>query len=134
MLKGTAGLRARVLAEPLLFLKAHREMLNEPPAPLPAEELLKDLDLLGAVARRTLRRFTKAAGTLSPEQRAELARATEQALADLTRLHRRLGQEEETTDALLQPAHGDPGAARQAHRHPPDRPHPEDLSSGRCGG
>jgi ParB/RepB/Spo0J family partition protein len=128
--EGTAGLRARVLAEPLLFLKAHREMQNEPPAPLPAEELLKDLDLLGAVARRTLRRFTKAAGTLSPEQRAELARATEQALADLTRLHRRLEQEEETTDARPQPAHGDPGAARQADRHPPDRPHPEDLSSG----
>jgi hypothetical protein len=129
--EGPMALRARVLAEPLLFLKARREMQSEPPAPLvsPPEELLKELDLLGAMARRTLRRFTTV-GTLSPEQRAEMARAAEQALADLTRLHRRLKQEEDTTDARAKPAHGDPGVARQADRHPPDRPHPEDLSSG----
>jgi ParB/RepB/Spo0J family partition protein len=130
--EGPVALRARVLAEPLLFLKARREMQSEPASPLasPAEELLKDLDLLGAMARRTLGRFTTAARTLSPEQRAEMARAAEQALADLTRLHRRLKQEEDTTDARAKPAHGDPGAARQADRHPPDRPRPEGLSSG----
>jgi hypothetical protein len=95
--EGTAGLRARVLAEPLLFLKARREMQNEPPAALvsPAEELLKDLDLLGAMARRTLRRFTRRARSrLSSARswRAPLSRP-----ADLTRLHRRWNKRR-TTD------------------------------------
>jgi ParB/RepB/Spo0J family partition protein len=130
---GEATLRARVLADPLLFLKTRREMESEPPpAASPGEALLKDLDLLGALARRALRRLSSVAKTLSPDQSRELARAAEQGLADLTRLRRRLGnEEEEATHVRPKPAHGDPGAARETDRDPPDRPYAEDLAAGR---
>lgn len=129
---GPLPLRRRVLEEPLMFLKARREIEAEPPPPTsPTEALLKDLDLLGAIARRAQRRFSTVAGTLSPEQHRELERAAEQALADLHRLRRRMGREEEpTSDARPKPAHRDPGAEREADQHPPHRPDAEDLASG----
>lgn len=130
--EGSSAMRSRVLAEPLLFLKARREMQAEPAVPTaPAEELLKQIDLLGAMARRTLRLFTATADTISPGQRAEMARAAEQAQADISRLHKRLEQEEEEPiDARAKPTHGDPGATRPSDRDPHDRADPEDLSSG----
>lgn len=127
------ALRARVLADPLMFLKARRELETGPEAPVsPSEALLKDLDLLGALARRALRRLSSVATTLSADERGELARAAEQALADLGRLRRRIGpkEEEEAPNAGTKPAHGDPGAVPETDRHPPDRPDAEDLAPG----
>jgi ParB/RepB/Spo0J family partition protein len=134
---GPAALRARLLGDPLLFLRTRRELQNEPPpSASPSEELLKDLDLVGAIARRASRRLAALAG-LAPEPREELRRAAEQALADLGRLHKRLSapqEKEETSNAEPESAHGDPGAERPADRRPPDRPYPEDLAPGRAEG
>ena len=129
---GPRGLRERVLADPLLFLKTRQELESKPPPQAsPREELLRDLDLVGAIARRALRRFTQLARTLAPEQREELTRAAEQALSDTTRLHKRMANEtEERTNAEPKSAHGDPGAARQEGRRPPYRADAADLASG----
>lgn len=130
---GASGLRARLLADPLLFLKTRREMENEPPQTAsPSEELLKDLDLVGAIARRALRRFARAARTLAPEERDQIRRAAEQALVDITRLHKRTAHDEEEveTNAEPQSAHGDPGAQGQADQRPTDRPDTRGLTSG----
>ena len=133
---GPSAVRARLLADPLLFLKTRREMDNEqPPSASPREELLKDLDLVGAIARRALRRFAGVASTLAAEERDEIRRAAEQALVPIARLHKRLANEQEVeTNAEPKPAHGDPGAPRQADRHPPDRPDAEGLTPGRAEG
>jgi ParB/RepB/Spo0J family partition protein len=129
---GTSTLRARMLADPLLFLKTRREMEQEPPpSASPQEELLKDLDLVGAIARRALRRFAGVARTLAAEERDEIRRAAEQALVHLTRLHKRVANEEGVeTNAEPKRAHGDPGTPCQADRRPPDRPDLEGLASG----
>jgi ParB/RepB/Spo0J family partition protein len=128
---GSSTLRARVLMDPLLFLKTRREMQSEPlPSASGREELLKDLDLVGAISRRVLRRLAGVATTLAAEERDELKRAAEQALTDLTRLHERLAQEEEATNAEPRSAHGDPGAPHSTDRRPPDRPGAEDLAPG----
>jgi ParB/RepB/Spo0J family partition protein len=129
---GNSTLRARLLADPLLFLKTRREMDNEPPPSASAqEELLKDLDLVGAIARRALRRFAGVASTLAAAERDEIRRAAEQALVHITRLHKRLAHEEEVeTNAQPKSAHGDPGTPRQTDRRPPDRPDAEDLAPG----
>ena len=129
--EGAASLRARVVSDPLLFLKARRE-IEAPPEPVsPTESLLKDLDLIGALARRALRRYSGAAGNVSEEDRSQIARAAAQALRDLGGLKRRLEREEDAKDDHSKPAHGDPGAARQAGRDSPDRPDAPDLPS--CG-
>lgn len=129
---GPSALRARVLGDPLLFLKTRREMESgPPPSASPREELLKDLDVVGAIARRALRRFAGVAGTLATEERDEIRRAAEQALAHLTRLHKRLANEEEVeTNAEPKSAYGDPGTARQADRRPTDRQDAEGLAPG----
>lgn len=128
---GPSALRARLLSDPLLFLKTRREMQNEtPPSASPREELLKDLDLVGAIARRSTRRLA-GLPRLEPEQRDELVRAADQALADLDRLRKRLSahhEKEEESNVEPESAHGGSGAARQADRRSPDRPDAEDLA------
>jgi len=127
---GNSTLRARVLEDPLLFLKTRREMQSEPPPSASAhEELLKDLDLVGVISRRALRRLASVARTLDAGERDEIRRAAEQALVHLTRLHKRLIHEEEVeTNAEPHSAHGDSGTPRPADRRPPDRPGAEDLA------
>lgn len=129
---GAPSLRARVLTDPLLFLKARREVQSEPlPSASPTEGLLKDLDLIGAIARRALRRHGAAAGTLLGEGRDQVARAAEQALADVVRLQKRISNEkEEATNARAKPAYGGSGVAPATGRCPPDRSDSEDLASG----
>jgi ParB/RepB/Spo0J family partition protein len=129
---GSIALRERLLADPLLFLKTRREVESEPPAPAaPGAELLKDLDLIGGIARRARRRLAAAGADLGAEQREELARATEQALLDLGHLRHALQRrEEEQKNADTRAAHRDSGAARQTGGNPPDRADAEDFAPG----
>jgi ParB/RepB/Spo0J family partition protein len=129
---GNAAVRERLLADPLLFLKTRREVESEPPPPAStAAELLKDLDLIGAIARRARRRLSSCAGTVSVEQREELTRAAEQAQLDLNRLRSDLQRQgEDKTNAQTRSAHCDPGTIRETVRHPPDCAGTEDLAPG----
>jgi len=51
-------MRNRILAEPALFLKARREIDKSKPETEPASSvLLRDLDMVSAIARRASRRW-----------------------------------------------------------------------------
>jgi ParB family chromosome partitioning protein len=63
--KGPASVRERVIADPKLFLRARQEIEQEEPVTAgTAEELTRNLDIIGAVARRALRQWADTAGTL----------------------------------------------------------------------
>ena len=60
---GTTKTRERLLAAPLVFLKAIKEaQAGRPSDPGPGQKLLNDLDLMGAVARRAHKQLREGAG------------------------------------------------------------------------
>jgi ParB/RepB/Spo0J family partition protein len=53
---GPPSVRERLIADPKLFLRARREIEDEDPVAVrTAEELIRNLDIIGAMARRTVR-------------------------------------------------------------------------------
>lgn len=91
--EGRPAVRERVLAAPLLFLKARQAL-----SPVPADEgrrLMDDLDLLTAVARRARRRLRQGVfGRLLPPERQEVQRLGAAAHEELARLAAHLTEEE----------------------------------------
>lgn len=122
--KGPVPVRERVLAEPNLFLRARREVEQEEPAP--AEELKRELDIIGAVARRTLRRWKETAGSLDCSQRAETLLCLKQTMADLTRLSDQI--EKENRNARSKPENDNTGATPQGGESSSDRPADEGFT------
>jgi ParB/RepB/Spo0J family partition protein len=88
------SVRQRILQQPELFLKAQRQVEPPPPA-TPAEELLRDLDMVLAIANRADRRLARAAESMDREGYEELRRKTERARDQLGRLAERIPQEED---------------------------------------
>jgi ParB family transcriptional regulator, chromosome partitioning protein len=52
-------IRQRLLEQPQLFLKVHREVELQPAAASPVQELLRDLEMIAAIAHRANRRLRK---------------------------------------------------------------------------
>ena len=118
---GTAKTRERLRAEPLVLLKALKELerASESRERSPGERLLGDLELVGQVARRVDRQFRDGvARRLLPEEVEEVRLAFKQSWAELVRLERRIAKE--MTDAGPRPEGSDPGAARQGCGGPGD--------------
>ena len=90
---GLPAVRERVLAAPLLFLKARHAL-----GPAPADEgrlLMDDLDMLAAIARRARRRLRQGAGRrLLPPERQDVQRLGTVAQVEMARLAERLREEE----------------------------------------
>ena len=122
--KGPVSARERVVAEPNLFLRARREIEQEDPAP--AEELKRNLDIIGAVARRTLRQWKETAGRLDCSQRAQALLCLEQTMADLSRLSDQI--EKENRNAESKPENDNTGASPQRGESSSDRPADERLT------
>ena len=93
---GLPAIRERVLAAPLLLLKARQAV-----GAVPDDEgrlLMDDLDMLAAVARRARRRLRQGVfRSLLPPERQEVSRLAAAAREESDRLVERLGEEE--TDA-----------------------------------
>jgi len=107
---GIPGTRERVLAAPLLFLKARDEVVGV--AKDEGRALFDDLDMLGAIARRARRRLRQGVFRhLLPPERQEICRCFKSAKDEMTRLGRRMNEEER--DARPGNATGDPGASPQ---------------------
>jgi ParB/RepB/Spo0J family partition protein len=87
---GSPAYRRRLMAEPLLFLKTRREVVREPVTANPVREVMRDLDVAAALARRVERRWTEAVTFMSEREREEAARCADQTIAALTRLRRRM--------------------------------------------
>lgn len=127
--EGSWDMRRRVLEDPGLFLRAQRELEEEHPAPVRAAEgLLRDLDLLGRLARRVERRWCEGSGVMEPREREQVRGCLEQALLDLGRLRGRIEKEEGCAEGGR--ADGDPGASQQRCREEADCPGGEGVAPG----
>jgi ParB/RepB/Spo0J family partition protein len=89
---GTRSTRHRLLDDPLLFLKAHKEARQAPPLH-PVEQLRNDLEALAAIARRAHRRSSETFDSLQGAERQEILRCFDQARADFLRLSCRMRKE-----------------------------------------
>jgi ParB/RepB/Spo0J family partition protein len=123
--------RERILDQPELYLKARRQVGRQSP-PTPVAELLGDLEIIVAIAKRAGRRVGCAAVEMNQEQcrqaRLEIKRAVDQ----LSELARRIPKEEEHVEQRA--ADGDSGTRSSGSEPPPDRPRhgylPTDGASG----
>jgi ParB/RepB/Spo0J family partition protein len=130
---GTATLRRRLIEDPLLFLKTRRELAQEPVSPSPVRSVLRDLEVVGALARRAERQWATGASFMDEPEREEAKRCVDQAIADLVRLRTRM-EEEDKRHAQARPADGDSGAARQGGGQEGDLAPAASLAGGGQGG
>ena len=122
------SLRRRIVDEPLLFLKARRELAQEPVSADPAKTLLKDLDIVAALSRRAKRHWREGAAFMDAPKQEEAMRCVDNAIADLMRLRKEM--EGDKTDAEARTTNGDSGTAHQGGEHTPDRPPGQSLQRG----
>jgi ParB family chromosome partitioning protein len=121
----TPSVRQRILQQPELFLKAQRQVEPPPPA-TPAEELLRDLDIVLAVANRASRKLARAAENMDRDGCEELRRKVERARDQLGRLAERIPQEEEHVEPSATDGHS--GVALPGSEQARDRAAAGDLA------
>lgn len=123
-------MRNRILDDPALFLKARREIDKQKPETEPAPDvLLRDLDMVSAIARRAGRRWRQAAGLMDSVAIDKARHCVDQALDELNRLARRIEQEN-PSHAEQKPANDHPAAARTGDEAPADCQGAPDLPAG----
>ena len=121
------GIRLRILEEPHLFLKAQEQAGPSASTAPPPMELMRDLEMVVAIARRAGRRFARA-GPLMDHPQLEAARKhIGRALQELEHLDQRIGKEEHHVEPTS--AGGDPGTARPSHPPTTDRHDSGNLAS-----
>ncbi len=135
-------LRARVIDDPKLFLRARREIEEEAPeaasldeeddiveqrhdvlqlvteAVRAGEEMLRNLDMAATIARRASRQWREAAGAMNDAERENAWLCVQQAIKDLTRLSDTM--EKENSYVESEPAGGNPGTSSQGCGEAPD--------------
>jgi len=123
------NLRERVVTAPKLFLRVRRELEEEEPVAVRAEEeLLRHLDLIGATARRAVRQWREAARALDISGRDNAWLSVEQAIEDLKKLSDEIEKDHGYVEAG--PTHGDSGAAPPENGHAAHCPHARPLPHG----
>jgi len=123
-------MRNRILDDPALFLKARREIDKQKPETEPAPDvLLRDLDMVSAIARRAGRRWRQAAGLMDSVAIDKARHCVDHALDELNRLARRIEQEN-PSHAEQKPANDHPAAARTGDEAPADCQGAPDLPAG----
>jgi ParB family chromosome partitioning protein len=109
---GLFPIRQRVLEDPKLFLRARRELEEEEPVAVrAAEELLRNLDVAGAIARRAMRQWREATNAMNLDERENVWLCLQQVLSDFTRLSDQI--EKDTGYVESESADSDPGASPQ---------------------
>lgn len=120
----SATLRARLVAQPELFLRARRELAAPDPRPqTTAEKLRRDLEIVGVLVRRSTR-AVRAAPALGPDERERLRGLAHQAAADLLQLQRQL-EECEPVHAERAPTYDHSATLHAGPEPPSDCPDPE---------
>lgn len=127
---GLPPIRQRVLEDPKLFLRARRELEEvEPVAFRAAEELLRDLDLAGTIARRALRQWREATDAMNLDERENVWLCLHQVLSDFTRLSEQIEKDNGYVES--ETADSNPGASPQREGDAPDCAGAADLPE--CG-
>jgi ParB/RepB/Spo0J family partition protein len=126
--KASRVVRARILAEPELFLKTQRQAPMAPPA---VEQLERDLELALAVLRRASRRLPAALTEMNGPQQEHTERQIESARRELARMADRVGKEQETKHAEPSATNRDSGTEREGSSQTRDRAPDEGVASDR---
>ena len=126
---GTPHLRRCVIEDPKLFLRARRELNEQPVTQGAAESLLRDLEVIGAIARRAQRRLQEAFAQMDPTERENVKGCLKQAVVDLTRVSKQI-EKEEQTHVDSEPKDSDPRASSQGDTQASDSPHARNLPYG----
>jgi ParB/RepB/Spo0J family partition protein len=119
----SAKTRELVLSDPQLYLRTREECRRAPDAtPLaPVDQLLRDFDMLGSIARRALRRLCEGQVLgLAASEWDEVGRCFDQARHEIERVGRQLNKER--TDAGSGAADGDSRVAPTGSGQTDDRP------------
>jgi ParB family transcriptional regulator, chromosome partitioning protein len=126
---GSPSVRNRVIEDPKLFLRARREIEEEEPVAVrAAEELIRDLEVIGAIARRAARQWRQAAGTMDEAERESTWLCLQQAIADLTRLSDKIEKENGYVES--ESADSNPGASSQGRGQSSDCTRAPSLACG----
>jgi ParB family transcriptional regulator, chromosome partitioning protein len=126
-------IRQRILEQPELFLKAQQQ--TEPQAAgSPMQELLRDLEMVAAIARRANRRLMSASEleNMDGEQSQQVRQKLERALEELGRLAARIPQEAKTgkqEPVESKSTNDDSGTACSGSKETPDRARAGHLTS-----
>jgi hypothetical protein len=92
--QGPLHVKNSIINDPKLFLRARREIEEEDPVAVrSAEELVRNLDIIGSLSRRADRQWREAAGTMDLSERGNVLLCLQQAIADLTRLSDKIERE-----------------------------------------
>jgi ParB family transcriptional regulator, chromosome partitioning protein len=112
-------MREHIIDDPKLFLCARREIEEEDPISVRAgEELLRNLDIVGAIARKAAKQWRDAARSMNHLERDNARLCLQQAIDDLTQLSETM--EKENGYAESESTDGNPGAAPQGDWQPSD--------------
>jgi ParB family chromosome partitioning protein len=122
---GTRVVRARVLAEPELFLKTQRQAPAASPAPVALE---RDLEMAVAILRRAGRRLAEALPEMTGPQQEHAQREIESARRELERMSARIGKEQ-GTHAESSTTSRDSGTERQGSEQTRDCPRAETVTA-----
>jgi len=123
-------MRNRILQEPALFLKARREIHKQKPeAESTAALLLRDLEMVSAIAHRAGRRWRQAAPLIDAAEIDGARHYVDHALDELGRLAQRIEQEKES-HAEQESAHDHPRVARPGNEDPSGCQSTADLPTG----
>ena len=126
----SARMRTRILEEPALFLKARREIDKQKPETAPAAAgLLRDLEMVSAIANRARRRWGQTAALMDGIDIDKARHCLDHALDELSRLARRIEQEKKS-HAEQKTANDHPRVARPGDEDPPDCQGAPDLPAG----
>jgi ParB/RepB/Spo0J family partition protein len=114
------GMRTRILEEPALFLKARRAIhKQESKTESPVAALLKDLEMIPAIASRAGQRWRQTASVMDGTDIDRARHCVANALDELERLARRIEQEKKAY-VEQESAHDDSGTAQPGDEDPAD--------------
>jgi ParB family transcriptional regulator, chromosome partitioning protein len=117
--KGSLNVKNSIINDPKLFLRARREIEEEEPVVVrSAEELLRNLDIIGAMSRRAARQWQEAAGSMDVSERENVQLCLKQAIADLTKLSDKIERGNDYVKSESE--NSNPGASPKERWQPPD--------------
>ena len=123
------SVREHLIADPKLFLRARREIEDEEPVSVQAaEELIRNLEIVGTLTRRAARQWCEAARTMDLSERENAWWCLQQAIADLTKLSDKI--EKENGHVEPESADSDPGTPSKGRGQTPDCASTQSLASG----
>jgi hypothetical protein len=117
--KGPIYVQNSIIDSPKLFLRVQREIEQDDPESVDAgKELLRNLDIVGGIARRAARQWKEAVRTMSDADREIAWLCLQQAIDDLTQLSNKIERENDYVES--ESTDGNPGTSQEGSGDAPD--------------